>query len=561
MSVRDPTTESHLWPRTARELAILTAVGALYFAAGKLGLRLAVVHPSATAVWAPSGIAVAAFLAFGTWCWPGVYAGALLVNFTTAGSLATSIGIATGNTLETLVAAALVRAFANGRDAFVRAIDVFWFSVLGGLLATTLAPTLGVMSLAAGGFARWSDFGRIWITWWLGDASGVLVVAPVLILWIKDRTLAGDRSRLYEASALWLCLLAVSTFLFTDAFRVADRHYPLQFLCIPVLLWAAFRFSPRETASATLILSAIATWGTIRGLGPFAPLPAEASLLVLQTFMAVTSMTMLVVTALVAERRQAVQARDDFFSIVGHELRTPLSTLMLQVENLMRGLKQNASPETLAARTDSIRRSGRRLTTLVDEMLNISRITSGVIPVALEPVELSAFIRDTANHFLDQMATADTKTALSAEGQVWCRTDPQRLGYVFNNLLANAIKYGAGHPIEIRVSGHSGVARLSIRDHGPGISREDQKRIFERFERAVSASHVSGFGLGLWIARRTVEALGGVIRVESAPGEGSTFSVELPLDPRLVDAAEPTRSEGDRPARDAAPADTRPTAL
>ena len=102
---------------------------------------------------------------------------------------------------------------------------------------------------------------------------------------------------------------------------------------------------------------------------------------------------------------------------------------------------------------------------------------------------------------------------------------------MFNNLLANAIKYGLSKPIEIAVSRQGAVARLSVTDHGPGIPRKDQKRIFERFERAVSAAHVSGFGLGLWIARETVEALGGRVHLQSEPGKGSTFSVELPAEP------------------------------
>ena len=179
---------------------------------------------------------------------------------------------------------------------------------------------------------------------------------------------------------------------------------------------------------------------------------------------------------------------------------------------------------------ESVRRSGRRLSALVDEMLNVSRVTSGVMPVRWERLELSSFARDATNHFLEDLASAESRAAVFADDPVWCRTDRERLGYVFNNLFANAIKYGQAKPIEITVSASEGFARLSVRDHGLGISRKDQKRIFERFERAVSASHVSGFGLGLWIARQTVEALGGRIRVESEPGNGSTFSVDLPLE-------------------------------
>jgi len=462
--------------------------------------------------------------------WPGVYVGAFLVNVVTAGTVATSIGIATGNTLEALAGAALIRRFAGGRDAFDRAIDVLAFMLLGGLVATTLSPTLGVTSLAAGGFARWSDYGRIWITWWLGDASGALVVAPALILCSQDRRFRWNRSKFLEAALLFVTLVLVGFLLFSSRSDLAARHIPLQFLCIPILLWSAFRFGSRETATVLLLLSGVAVWGTARGFGPFASLVPAESLLILQAFMAVVSVTMLVVAALVAERGRASRARDDILSIAGHELRTPLSTLTLQVENLSRGFRQGAASEVLEGRMESVRRSGRRLSALVDEMLNVSRVTSGVMPVRWERLELSSFARDATNHFLEDLASAESRAAVFADDPVWCRTDRERLGYVFNNLFANAIKYGQAKPIEITVSASEGFARLSVRDHGLGISRKDQKRIFERFERAVSASHVSGFGLGLWIARQTVEALGGRIRVESEPGNGSTFSVDLPLE-------------------------------
>ncbi len=537
MSEREPISEGSLWPRSPGDAARTIAVAAVYFAAGRLGLHLAVVHPSATAVWAPTGIALAAFLVFGFRTWPGVYVGAFLVNVVTAGTVATSIGIATGNTLEALVGAALIRRFAGGRDAFDRAIDVLGFMLLGGLVATTLSPTLGVTSLAAGGFARWSEFGSIWSTWWLGDASGALVVAPALILWANGGRFRGSRAKFLEAACLLLSLVLVGFLLFSSRSGFAARHIPLQFLCIPILLWSAFRFGSRETATVLLLLSGVAVWGTARGFGPFASLDPAQSLLILQAFMAVISVTMLSVAALVAERGRASQARDDILSIAGHELRTPLSTLTLQVENLSRGFRQGASSETLEARMESVRRSGRRLSALVDEMLNVSRVTSGVMPLRMERVELSAFAKEATTHFLEDLASAECRASVFADDPVWCRTDPERLGYVFNNLLANAIKYGQSKPIEITVSASEGIARLSVRDHGLGIPLKDQKRIFERFERAVSTSHVSGFGLGLWIARQTVEALGGRIRVESELGEGSTFSVDLPIEEAAASGA------------------------
>ena len=159
------------------------ALAAVYFAAAKLGLMLAFVHASATAVWPPTGIALASMLLLGPRVWPAILLGAFLANATTAGNLWTSLGIATGNTLEGVLGAWLVTRFGNGSDAFERARDVLSFGALAGFLATTVSATVGVTSLALGSYASWNDYGAIWLTWWLGDVAGALVVAPVLILW------------------------------------------------------------------------------------------------------------------------------------------------------------------------------------------------------------------------------------------------------------------------------------------------------------------------------------------------------------------------------------------
>ena len=252
-------------PSRLTHAATLVALTAVYFGAGKLGLSLAFAHPSASAVWPPSGIALAALLLLGLRVWPAILAGAFLVNFTTSGSAATSAGIAVGNTLEALVGAGLVARFARGPEAFERPQDVFKFVVLAGLLATALGTTIGSTSLELGGLASGSEYGRLWLTWWLGDAGGVLVVAPALICWISGEPFACGRAQLVEAIAFLVALFLVGTFVF------GFTSDPLRFLCLPLTIWTAFRFGQRGTAVAVLILSAFAVWGALRNNGPGDP--------------------------------------------------------------------------------------------------------------------------------------------------------------------------------------------------------------------------------------------------------------------------------------------------
>src|SRR5437899_1060711 len=185
---------------------VVLGLAAIYLLAGKLGLTLAFVHASATPVWPPTGIALAAFLLLGFRTWPAIFAGAFLVNVTTAGSALTSVGIAAGNTLEGLCGAWLVKRFAAGPRAFERPADVFRFAALAGLASTSVSATLGVSSLSLGGFASWADYPSIWRTWWLGDMGGALVAAPLLILWGADPRPRWGRGPALELALLMACL-------------------------------------------------------------------------------------------------------------------------------------------------------------------------------------------------------------------------------------------------------------------------------------------------------------------------------------------------------------------
>ena len=296
---------------TRRFLTSLIAglgVAAIYLIAGKIGLSLAFVNASASAVWPPTGIALATFLVLGYRIWPGVLLGAFLVNITTAGNAATSLGIAVGNTAEGLLGSYLVRRFAGGPAVFEQPNNIFKFTVLAGMLSTAVSATIGVTTLSLGGFAAWPDFWAIWLTWWLGDASGALVVAPVALLWWLKPKVSWTQKQVAEAALLLLTLATLATLVFHDPPHFADKRYPLEYFCLPPLVWAAFRFRQREAATAVAMLSAMAIVGTLRGYGPFAGRPPNESLLLLQGFMAVVSVTILSVAAAVTGRRRVERA-------------------------------------------------------------------------------------------------------------------------------------------------------------------------------------------------------------------------------------------------------------
>lgn len=306
-------------PRLAH-LALNVLLTGVYFAAGKLGLSLAFAHPSASLVWPPTGIALALFLVVGYRVWPAIALGAFLVNVTTAGTVLTSLAIAVGNTLEGLVGAYLVRRYARGPGAFERGADVVRFAVLAGLLSTTVSATVGVTSLAWAGFAAWEAYGATWLTWWLGDVVGALVVFPVLALWLGDPRVRWTTAQACEAVVLGLSLVLVGQVVFGPWLPTGPGNYPLSYLCVPSLVWAAFRFGPRETATAMFLLSAIAIAGTLRGFGPFVRDTLHESLLLLQAFMGATAVLALAFAAVVAARRRAEDERERLLQELRHAL-------------------------------------------------------------------------------------------------------------------------------------------------------------------------------------------------------------------------------------------------
>jgi signal transduction histidine kinase len=229
--------------------------------------------------------------------------------------------------------------------------------------------------------------------------------------------------------------------------------------------------------------------------------------------------------------QRAVRARDEFLAVAGHELRTPLAALMLQIESLKLAMGSGAvvkDPERFSTRIDKTFGHALRLARLVDGLLDVSRIAEGRVELHIEMVDMAVLVRDTCDRFTEDAARAGCELTVITGEHCTGRWDPHRLEQVVSNLLTNAMKYGAGMPIVVRCDCRDDSVVVSFEDRGIGIGPEDRDRVFRRFERAVSERNYPGLGLGLWITRELVAAHGGTIKVESELGAGSKFTVTLP---------------------------------
>ncbi|HEX8434714.1 PAS domain S-box protein, partial [Archangium sp.] len=239
-----------------------------------------------------------------------------------------------------------------------------------------------------------------------------------------------------------------------------------------------------------------------------------------------------------AQLKEALRARDEFLSIASHELRTPLTSLKLQFQmtqrRIGRGDPHAYSPEQVVKLVEQSNQQLARLGRLINDMLDIARIRTGRLVIEPGPLDAVELLHEVLERLGPHLAEAGTPATLDAPERLEVRWDRFRIEQVVTNLLTNAMRYGDGKPVTVKLRTHEGHVLLSVRDEGLGIAKEHQERVFNRFERAVSANDISGLGLGLFISRQIVEAHGGRIWLESAgPGQGTTFFVELLASPDL----------------------------
>jgi signal transduction histidine kinase len=524
-------------------LPLIGTLAVIYFIAGKLGLMLASLHASASPVWPAAGMALAALLLFGYRMWPAIFVGAFLVNVTTAGNVATSFCIALGNTLEALAGAFLVNRFAGGKNVFDRPQGVFKFAIAAAI-STVLSPVFGVTSLALAGFADWANYGAIWVTWWLGDATGDLVFTPLILLWGIRLKLCWKKGEAVEVAVLLLLLALLSAVVFGGWLEVPAKNYPIAFVCGPIVIWTAFRFTQRETATGIFILSVIALWGTVHGFGPFAEQTENQSLLTVQSWTAVLAITAMALSAGMAERRRieeelqqqksmveaANRTKDHFLAMLSHELRTPLTPVVSELESLQ---TESTQTEDTRASLAMIRRNIELETQLIDDLLDFTRIARDKMELRFVPVDVHLAVSNVV-----EICRAETKSKrlnihLKLRAQSCHVTaDGAKFQQIIWNLLKNAIKFTpeGGDIIISSENPSETVLSVSVRDTGIGMEPQVMQRIFDPFEQGNRSfeRRLGGLGLGLAISKSLAQAHGGTLTAQSdGSNRGSTFTLSM----------------------------------
>ena len=555
-----------------------------YIGAAQLGFALAFATKQVTAIWPPTGIALAAFLLGGGRIWPAIFMGAFISNAISHEPIYTAAGIAVGNTLGPLLGAVLLRRVVKIEIDLARVRDVLGLAFFGSALAMIVTATNGVANLIWGGIVPLQAAFSVWWVWWVGDAMGALLVAPAILTWCANLRINWNSHQLLELGTAAAALVAIGWLSFSS-------DLPLAYPVFPAIIWVGLRFGQRETAIAILVVSAIAVWQTAHGHGPFVTGSFDRRLGLLVTFMAVLSITGLTLGALAAQRRRAEaslrEANDElearvlertaelefantelastnaelevrttelarkneeveaFVYIVSHDLRAPLVNLQgfsreLELSCAELGttlVVAQVPPEISASLRDIIEQgiggalryigsSVSKFERLINALLLLSR--TGQQDYRVETIDMASLVGSTIDAYRQTIETSAATVTISDLPDA--RGDMTAIGQVFSNLLGNALKYlqpGRAGEIEIGGTTEETGLRYWVRDNGAGIPDGVRPRLFQVFQR-FHPELASGDGIGLAAIKRIVERHGGRIWAESTFGQGSTFQFTLP---------------------------------
>lgn len=521
-------------------------VAALYFLSAWIGFSFTYLHQSVSPVWPPTGVAFALLWLLGREMWVGVFLGALLSNalLTDGGLVACSV-IAIGNTLEAILGVSMVQRRDIHQPLFQRRNDLWSFLLWAGAIAPAVSASIGMLALSFAGNADGHHVGSLWLTWWLGDSSGNLIVAPLILAWSHAKLRSFERKRVLEAVVCMSALAFVAGSRYGWFFD--SRSLPPQsLLLVPVLVWAGLRLGSLGTATAMGLLSIVSTYGTIRGHGPFGGHTPDVALLLLQIFLVSLTVTIqslgTVVTELKTLERLAQrgneklraneeelvrsnQELEQFAYIASHDLQEPLRVITIYAE-LLKEKYGTHVPEDALPLIDGLAEESKRMSHLVKDLLTFSKAGAHKAPQDKVDGEeaLEAALRNL------KLVIEENHASVSFSHLPQLRGNFAQVVQVFQNLVGNALKYRseASPNIHVEAKRENEEWIFSVHDNGIGFDTRYARKIFRPFQRLHNRKEYPGTGIGLATCSKIIEQHGGRIWAKSKEGEGSTFYFSLP---------------------------------
>jgi signal transduction histidine kinase len=524
----------------------LASLALVYHLAARLGLKMAYVQINTSPVWPPTGIALAVLLLFGYNLWPGISLGVLVGSLLTGAPVGVAVGIALGNTLEALVGAYCLKHFVGFHNAMDRIQDVVGLALCS-VFSTALGASIGSMTLLLTGGIVWQAVGNIWITWWIGDLLGALVVAPVLLVWATAPLNPATRRVVGEGVVVLALLATVTWYVFGSKAFAGVLHQAMIYVIFPFMIWTALRLEQRGAATAVFLVSGIAIWATSQGMGPFSLESKNDSLVLLQTFMGVVSLTSLILAAAATERRKAVDALhqrvEDLAALneqnawLFEEVRQGNQQLHALSQRLMKAQEEerlhlsrelhDESGQLVAALTmqlgllerdasqpEALNRHIAELKRATHEVQdNLHQLAVNLRPASLDHLGLVTALQQYTEEFGRKYDIQADFEVVGMQGKRLPIEIEIAMFRIVQESLTNVALHARATHVDVLVNVHETRVAATIEDDGVGF--------------APSPSIVENT-LGLFGMRERVEMLGGRFSVESAPGKGTTVTAEVP---------------------------------